>query len=814
MQVQWWKVQDPLEAEESECADDGWTKNPSRMARGQAATMTLSSVEEEGEVAPDEDWLTELGQFEVSVSLGDEARGFHERMGAVRVVELQRALRDEVGVAVFEKHDLEQRLRAVAKGEAAGAIQEWLRFVVGRDLTRKTASLRKFVDGDGDGFDDEVSVASFLLMGAQATTARFAPLKRERLCAVQPLSLGETVAWSWAQASKVEGVTVQFRAWFATPPSGQAFAFPFQGGLPENAAVVEQDEDTRTWRAEATGDLYLTWESRRGSRSRSLLPSKLANQEVDVALKMATCDAGAAEAAQTAAAEFRELRSLDSFGERLWRAPATSCDVKVEEIEVEENDDLPVSLTGLNVRANLRKAAQRLQALTHEAGDAAQRPMLLRQALATVAALEDEVAAERARADRAVATAEKDREKNDADRRKDRAEREELSATIKHAEDRAARAEAKIASAIGALQALVRHELHDEYDDEDDDRQSYNPFVGAVDPEADRAWSRLACGDEDVDNAAASARAAAKRTVNACARARAYIKKTDADKARLVEEKRVLIAELRRLRLAADDRLAEVKADADEARMVQRQFAAHVKKLKDERRVLAKRLAQYGGGAASADVEPSNDEPSSSKSAPIHDDVVDEVLEDTKKASPSRQDARKTSSTSSNDRKAPPSRTSSHDSVDVAQPRIDDGEDRVARRAALDAKLQGCRECVLARRLIHPSSRRQNALQAILQQQPNNPKIVTLKGKLEQAIVKYDVSCRVSLLLCADSSDNLKPSMRAHPTKATTRVVGLWPVQRRPPRRQCNNPIMAIREEDTNNNLFKEDRSIGDGSHC
>ena len=72
---------------------------------------------------------------------------------------------------------------------------------------------------------------------------------------LQPLSLGETVAWSWAQASKVEGVTVQFRAWFAAPPSGHAFAFPYQGGLPDNAAVVEQDDDTRTWRAEATGEI-------------------------------------------------------------------------------------------------------------------------------------------------------------------------------------------------------------------------------------------------------------------------------------------------------------------------------------------------------------------------------------------------------------------------------------------------------------------------------------------------------------------------------------------------------------------------------
>ncbi|KAJ8608918.1 hypothetical protein CTAYLR_005280 [Chrysophaeum taylorii] len=692
----------------------------------------------------------DLGEFDVRLSVGEgNGSSFRERLGASRLVELQRSLREELGESVFEKSDIEQRLREVSKGaSAATAIEAWLSWIVGRDLTRRTRSLRAFVDGSGDGFDENVSMASFLLMGAQATTGKILP--RKRLVGRQAMRAQETVAWSWTTAGRDK---TEFRAVFVTGEVGDEFEpeFPFGGVVNEaSGEVVEQDGENKTWCAEADGELFLIWEAsadagKRAGRSRSLLPTTAKPVEIDVALKLAKCDAAAAEAARTAATEAREQRTLDSFGERLWQAPGSCCVASVEVVaDVDRRDDAEtadgVTITGLHVRANLRRAAARLAVAFNEDGNPRSNKSpedLLRSALATVAALEDEAASERARADRAVAATNMERERAEAESRTAKAEREVFAAELKAANDRAARAEAKTAAAVGALRAVADLELAGDYDD---DRATYNPFV-ALDTEADRTWSRLECGDEDVDRAAADARRAAARCALACSRARTSTAKFQDEKSRLAEEKRVLIAELRRLRAAADDKLAEARADADEARMVQRQYAAHAKKLKDERKQLARRLAACTCGATTNILAPNGDVSETTTTtrrvrngsgvAKSNGTVVVET------SAPARRD----------DEAAVEAQPQEKPPPDVEVPPKDDDEDRRARKAALEAKLHGCRE-------------RQKALDAILKHQPDNPKIQPLKSKLDLAIVKLERQ----LDALSNEADPLEPA----PSEART----------------------------------------------
>lgn len=662
----------------------------------------------------------ELGEFDVSLSLGAEGESptFRVCMGADRLVELQGHLREEVGGSVFEKNDLEKRLselssRKASRADAAETIESWLGWLVDRDMLRRTASLRAFVDGEGDGFDDEVTVASFLLMGAEARSATFSPAKGERLAAKLGVKSGETVAWSWTTACRERtrmSRRLCFRALFAAHSIGsdeERLEFPALDVSPSNAAVVvDQDEENKTWEAENEGTLYLIWVDvqHKGRRSRSLLPaSGSTTNDVDVALKIAKCGAGAAVAARTAAAEAREQRQLESFGERLRVAPASSCLVRVlavgessDDRRDELADDERQTLTGLHVRANLRKAAARLGALTEvtTSSNAASGEGRLRGALEAIAALEDEAAGERARADRASASVEVERERADAERRSARAERERLASAHKAAEDRAIRAEARVAAAVGALKALEDYELAGDYDDSDD-RVAYNPFVGR-DTKSDRTWASLLCGDDDVDMAAANARRAAARCASACSRARLKVQELEQDKKKLAEEKRVLIAELRRLRAAADDKVAEARADADEARMIQRQFATHLKKLKEERRVLARRLAN--SVCASSTQDDSSRRPSA-PDRPLNDGLDDDGA---KMSTPPRVDP---------DESQHPNSTGRRDhEVDDDLPPKDLREDRKARRAALEAKLHGCREYVCSPAIVIMPNTGDNAL--------------------------------------------------------------------------------------------------------
>lgn len=645
----------------------------------------------------------ELGEFDVCLSLGVEGETptFRMCMAADRLVDLQGRLREELGGSLFEKNDLEKRLsellsRKATRADAAETIESWLAWVVDRDMLRRTASLRAFVDGEGDGFDDEVTVASFLLMGAEARSATFSPGKGERLLAKLGVKSGETVAWSWTTACRERTRTsplLCFRAMFAAHSIGnddERLEFPAAGGVsPSNAAVVvDQYEENKTWESENDGTLYLIWVDvqHKGRRSRSLLPASGSTMnDVDVALKIAKCDAGAAAAARTAAAEAREQRQLESFGERLRVAPSSSCLVRVlavgeatDDRRDELADDERQTLTGLHVRANLRKAAARLGALTEvtTSSNAASGEGRLRGALEAIAVLEDEAAGERARADRASASVEVERERADAERRSARAERERLAAAHKAAEDRAIRAEARIASAVGALKALEEYELAGDYEDSDD-RAAYNPFVGR-DSKSDRFWASLMCGDDDVDTAAANARRAAARCASACSRARLKVRELEQDKKKLADEKRVLIAELRRLRAAADDKVAEARADADEARMVQRQFATHLKKLKEERRVLARRLTNCV--CASSTQDDTARQPSA-PNRPLDEDDDDDGAKTSTLPPVGTEEPQHPDSTGRRD-----------DEVDEDLAPKDLREDRKARRAALEAKLHGCRE--------------------------------------------------------------------------------------------------------------------------
>lgn len=664
--------------------------------------------------------LSSLGEFDVSLSVGENS-SFRECMGVDRLLELQRALKDEVGERVFEKSNLQSRLEEVSEGEseeAALAIEAWLAWIVGRDLLRRTLALRAFVDGSVD--NDVISSASFLLMGAQAIPAKLSV--GDRLVAKQPVRKDETVVWSWTADSWQK---VSFRAEFFargkdSQDESEQLVFPLPGHalpLSGNRVNVEQDDENKSWSADADGTVYLVWDmsssprrsrgSGPASRSRSLVPptTTSAPEVGEVALKIAKCDSAAAAAARTAADEARELRSNHSFGEMLKAAPAEACGVQVVPVRpsvvalTEEEE----TLTGLHVRANLRKAVNRLgggaQAADEYHQQKASPEESLRDALRQLAELEDVAASERARADRGAVAIEMERDRAEAERRAARVERDNLASALKAATDRTARAEARVASAVGALNALSEHELRDddEEGDDEDDRAAYNPFL-SVDPRADRAWTSIMCGDDDIDAAAARARRAAVRCASASSRSKAALERLEADNKKLTEEKRVLIAELRRLRSVADEKVAESQADADEARMVQRQFAALAKRLKDERKALARRLSNCTCGAAQGE-------------------VLDESPKKKKLVREQRAEE---------------------------GPKPSGGDDRAieSRRATLEAKLQGCREYVCIHCLItFPfftlcGHRRQSALEEILKQQPDNPNITTLKSKLDAAILK------------------------------------------------------------------------------
>jgi len=142
---------------------------------------------------------------------------------------------------------------------------------------------------------------------------------------------------------------------------------------------------------------------------------------------------------------------------------------------------------------------------------------------------------------------------------------------------------------------------------------------------------------------------------------------------------------VRRLRTAADERVAAARAEADEARMVQRQLAAHARRLKDERKALARELKEareaLGGGNAS------EDEASAPPPAPA----------------PAPEPAPAV---------APP--TPPPDAAAVE-----------ARRKDLAAKLAGCRE-------------RQRAIDAVLAKNPSDAKMAGLKQKLDAAVERLE----------------------------------------------------------------------------
>ncbi|EGB12309.1 hypothetical protein AURANDRAFT_61277 [Aureococcus anophagefferens] len=167
-----------------------------------------------------------------------------------------------------------------------------------------------------------------------------------------------------------------------------------------------------------------------------------------------------------------------------------------------------------------------------------------------------------------------------------------------------------------------------------------------------------------------------------------------AARAALADERRVLVAEFRRLKAASDERVAVAKADADEARMVQRQLAAHAKRLKDERKALARQL-QETLAAAPRRPPPAPEEPPPAP-APAPEPEPEPAPEPEPEPEPAAAAA-------------------------AAAPE----EDAAAKRAALAAKLEGCRA-------------RQGALDEVLKTQDDD-RMRALKRKLDAAVRKLEV---------------------------------------------------------------------------
>uniref|UniRef100_A0A7S3JR87 Uncharacterized protein n=1 Tax=Aureoumbra lagunensis TaxID=44058 RepID=A0A7S3JR87_9STRA len=701
------------------------------------------------------------GAFEIKVTVGDGVgRSYRRQVSPGRVAALERSLKSEIGIEIVTAvtgMEIETRLKEYARtkhGEAAAqAVESWLSAAAASIKTRRTASFRGFFEENQDNalveeeFDEEVSTASFLLMGAPF---RYASLgESPRLAARLSVYRDETVAWNWTTTGHPGSSHINFRALFVdrdnlkmNDDNKQQDNIPFEfpavidddlsillatSGNTHKAKLVQQDNDHRTWLAPDDGFLLLVWESEAVYTAEELL-----------ALKIAKCNKETAEAARAAAKDSRAAREEGTFGERVFRAPEEALiNVKL----VFQRTNRSKSITGLHVRERLRKAAAKLadtvqQNHDHEhiqrtssqggsdnksADEIARSLELAAQRLST---LEDEAAAANARADRFQATAELERRSNEADRQAWARERIEISARLETAENNGARLTAKVNCARTALSALLEHELSafvppQRKENESlgettvlskDDRilldlleeKSHNPFIGSsADPQADRDWSRAACGDETFDSIAIATRLAAERAAAACDRARANIVKLEKDKARYQHEKRVLVAELKRLRSTSDSRLAAATAEAQEARMVQREINARYDRLRKNYASLTRRLAKCTCGA----VLPHDD-----------DDDTDHTIED------QTQQIDMEEGTPGESKHAVQGIQQYDHSLSSPPRPSKDIQQNLAYRSKLVAKLDSCRQ-------------RQQMLQKLLDEQPEqSTHFKPLKSKLDSVI--------------------------------------------------------------------------------
>ena len=722
----------------------------------------------------------EDSRVELNVSVGDgHERQYRECVSLRRLCLLSRSLKEELNEERAGDFDLEERLRAKESGEASARwAEQWVSGVLKRDLSRRTRCVQSFFDEDPDGatstllveavqkLEDEtneaITTASYILMGAPW---RYAALeassldvseKKSRVVARKPLREGEAAAWTWK--TKTTSANPKCRAVFLEGPEadhlgGSDLVFPYadhvdiEKDLSSFANEVRQDPKESIWSAPKHGTLYLVWD--------------FVDPEDVLALKVATCDEKAASAASLAADDARRARDQGTFGERVHRASADIIMVRVFPLmqqqqrnnKQQQQQQQTKSITGLHIRDKIRATATRLKktddafSLASESSEKRVDHAVSNGATTTegsleiagqrLSALEDEAAISAARAERAELALALERAKVAAEAQANKKNRASLAALLKAAEDRAARAEAKANCAVAALRTLVDHELR--------------PFVDAEEPplvkneEADRDWSRVECGDATVDAAALEARSAARRAAATVARQRAASQKIDKEKQRLSDEKRVLVAELRRLRGASDERLKGAKADADEARMMQRQLAARLSKLKKTNVALAKRLTSCtcdpdadlddllkqrrqttkvdhnhhhhddddddgdGDDARSAAVVDHRRQPFVDNTS--HDDDDAGFLQTTDSGSVVNDGG---SVLSSSTRQA-----SSDESASLS---LLSPQEKHKRRQELVAKLEGCRE-------------RQRKLEAILSQNPGIPHMRALKVKLDHAII-------------------------------------------------------------------------------
>ena len=706
------------------------------------------------------DMLRDISGFlEVNVSVKD--RQYRDRVAPEKLTALERSLKDEVGTEVVlsaAELDLEDRFKECAKSKdgapTARFAEKWLSGILRSEATRRTRSIAGFFEEEEKGNED-LSTASFLLMGAPSRYAAVA----SRIVARQPVKRKEAVAWAWTTPKKDAKLT--FRAVFLPGLEGDHLGggdvvFPYldHAQLGPDLDGEEEIIDDEIWSAPEAGTLYLVWDS--------------VDEETVLDLKIAKCDADAATAARIAARDARQQR--DPFGTLVQNSDGAVL-VRVFFVPIKcppQQQRKSKSITGLHIREKLRKTATRLTqsnnnteaaptedyfspetqrlSTARSRENSAETMMVVDQAQASdfygalfsghlpagttidtelakslelagqkLSALEDEAAICAARAERSEAALKMDKAKYDGEAFAWRKERAALQAMLKGAEERAARAEAKTNCAVTALKTLVDHELKafvvlPEPEEEEEPSSSKNPFLGSFkDDDANRDWSRAECGDVAVDDAARAARRAADEAASTGDRRRASLRKVDKDRQRLTDEKRVLVAELRRLRSTVDDRIKAAKADADEARMIQRQLAAKLSKLK-------KTIKLH-------------------RSSEDDDPHVDDIVDDHDHLSQQRRqsdDASSIATTTISTIEDGPTTTTTTRGSPVEEPPAAvpydhqhaemSAQEKKRKRAELVAKLDGCRD-------------RQRKLDALLRQNGDIANLRALKTKLDHAII-------------------------------------------------------------------------------
>ncbi|KAH8049352.1 hypothetical protein JL721_11718 [Aureococcus anophagefferens] len=484
--------------------------------------------------------------------------------------------------------DVEPKLReasASPRGAAAAAevLEAWLGALCARDASRSSGALRAFADDGGDG-GAAGGAARFLLLGVDAA-APGVP-RRSKVSGVAWLEAGEAAQWQWSlKTGGPKHQDVRFSARFLAGGErglmarGVAFGAHDDARFAPGAVVVEADrfaccDDDD---AECVGSFAAPGAagSRFVLRAAAQAPGALGARGHLRRRRGGGGGGGRRGERRAAAAAPGRQRVASATASRV--AP----EARLRRVAVASDDELlppakRTSVTGLHVRDKLKAALGRTTSrpaggsARGASGSASSRPSSRTARPAPTRRSPPPSRAGAARDRGAVPRAQRASSAAESGRARGRPRGGVAGRPARPRRLRAPR-----------LRAAAADQDHNPFASAGGGARARRGPASTMAP--DRAWALLACGDEAVDAAAGAARAAAAAAAADAAGSRAA---AGARRRRgFADERRVLVAEFRRLKAASDERVAgaldEVLKTQDDDRMraLKRKLDAAVRKL-------------------------------------------------------------------------------------------------------------------------------------------------------------------------------------------------------------------------------------------